>query len=57
MADTIILFTSDTVLFLSSENNIEILKQLESPKDKAEGDLIVKLFVRDKVKIRNVFIY
>lgn len=45
------LFTPDSVYFLSSKKKIEVLKQIENHKDKDESDAtpIVKFLIRDRV--------
>lgn len=42
-------FTSDTIYFLSSKKKIEFLKQIENPKEKTGDEPVVKLLVKDKV--------
>lgn len=49
LTDTVIVFTEDTVYFLSSKKKIEFLKQVESQRDKDEGPS-VKLLIRDRVR-------
>lgn len=46
-------FTEDTVYFLSSKKKIEFLKQVESQRDKEDGPS-VKLLIRDKVRWREL---
>lgn len=48
LTDTVMMFTVDTVYFLSSKKKIEFLKQVESHKDK-EDSPTVKLLIRDRV--------
>lgn len=49
LSDTIMVFTADTVYFLSSKKKIEFLRQIENPKEKTGDEPTVKLLVRDKV--------
>lgn len=47
------LFTPDTVYFLSSKKKVEVLKQVENYGNKEDADLTptVKLLIRDRVRI------
>lgn len=42
-------FTPDSIYFLSSKNKIEVLKQLEGSKDKTDDEPTIHLIVRDRV--------
>lgn len=49
LTDTISVFTSDCIYFLSSKKKIEFLKQVENHKEENVPE--IKLLVRDRVRI------